>query len=357
VHRQIVTAIARVFGFSGWDFSNEFEIKHELFHQLASLSVDGVGLSERVPGTPTCRLHAEGKILNGRPQKADLLICDPTNRQRFNYEVSHVIELKKSLSPSALQMEMEKFQSYGRSFGGLYVVAPRAAKGLSLPEALDETPVYVLHAENVDSIRGVDFASDVELCLNEAVSIVRSAVDSALELYGTGRDQYHSFYWCNYEHELWRKHSFPSEGDFNAQLYHALRKALSSSVEVRSEVRPSSDSARRIDLVVRDRTNRWVIPIDVKMNWDQFKPAYKDGRPEDPEAVVIMNRLHNLGRLYPAWHAMLVVIQGDWQLPRDIRSTALPLLEGCSYPLELVGYSELRSCIVRQQLGPAVAVS
>src|SRR5882762_7529917 len=129
MHDQIVTAVARAFGFSGWEFSNEFEIKHELFHQLASLSVDGVGLSERVPGTPTCRLHAEGKILNGRPQKADLLICEPTHQQGFNYEVSHVIELKRSLSSSVVQMEMEKFQSYGRHFAGFYVVAPMAAKG------------------------------------------------------------------------------------------------------------------------------------------------------------------------------------------------------------------------------------
>src|SRR2546430_17120030 len=107
-------AVARAFGFCGWPFSNEFEIKHELFHQLARLSVEGVRLSERVPGTPTCRLQAEGKILNGKPQKADLLICDPTHRQKFNYEVSRVIELKQSLSSAALQMEIEKFQSYGR---------------------------------------------------------------------------------------------------------------------------------------------------------------------------------------------------------------------------------------------------
>src|SRR5882762_11499344 len=107
MHDQIVTAVARAFGFSGWRFSNEFEIKHELFHQLASLSVDGVQLAETVPGTPTCRLHAEGKILNGKPQKADLLICDPIHRQEFNYAVSRVIELKQSLSAAALRIEIE----------------------------------------------------------------------------------------------------------------------------------------------------------------------------------------------------------------------------------------------------------
>jgi hypothetical protein len=191
MHEQIVAAVGRVFGFLGWRFSNEFEIKHELFHQLAVLSLDGQQLSEKLPGAPSCRLHAEGKILNGRPQKADLLICDPTRRQEFNHEVSHVIELKQSLSDA----------------------------------------------------------------------------------------------------------------------------------------------------------------------WDQFKPAYKDGKVKDPEATIIMNRLRSLGSAFPAWHAVLVVIQGDWQLPRDIHSRALPLLKSCTYPLELVSYSEVGNRIVRQPLGPSHGTS
>jgi len=106
-----------------------------------------------------------------------------------------------------------------------------------------------------------------------------------------------------------------------------------------------------VDLLVRDRGGRWAIPIDIKMNWDQFKPSFKQGKPEDPEAVIIMNRLQNLGASYPAWYAILVVIQGDWRLPRDIRSRALPLLESCVFPLELVSYSEDRNCVSRRQLG------
>ncbi len=69
MHDTIVAAVSRTFGFKNWPYSNEFEVKHELFYQLSRLAVDGTSLADIVPGSPTCRLHAEGKVLNGKPKK------------------------------------------------------------------------------------------------------------------------------------------------------------------------------------------------------------------------------------------------------------------------------------------------
>jgi hypothetical protein len=353
MHERILTAVAKMLGFSAWGLTTEFEIKYELFHQLAKLDVAGTGLAAAVPGTSSCRLHAEGRILSERPQRADLLLCDPSRRQRFNYEVSEVLELKQRFSERDAKAEIEKFQAYGRSFGGLYLIAPEASATLDLPESLNGTPVHLLHRANVPTVRGDEFTDDRALSLDSAVAIVRAAIDAALELYGRGRQQYHGFYWCNWPHDTGLGFSYPSEGDFNAQLYHALRRRLPASVEIRCEVRPPNDPRRRIDLVISDCSRRWAIPIDVKMNWDQFKPSYKNGVLQPPEAKVIMQRFRDLGASYPAWQAMLIVIQGDWRLPRDIRSQALPLLEDCEYPLELVMYCEEQDRILRRSVSRA----
>jgi hypothetical protein len=353
MHERILTAVAKTFGFSGWNLNTEFEIKYELFHQLAKLDVAGTSLAAAVPGTPSCRLHAEGRVLSDKPQRADLLLCDPSRRNPFNYEVSEVLELKQRFSERDARVEIEKFRAYGRSCGGLYLIAPIASAKLDVPPSINGTPVHLLHRTNVSAVQDDEFSDERALSLESAVETVRQAVDATLELYGRGRVQYHSFFWCNWPYDTGLRHSFPSEGDFNAQLYHALRQRLPASVEIRCEVHPPADTRRRIDLVVSDRSRRWAIPIDVKMNWDQFKPSYKDGVPQVPEAKVIMGRLRDLGDSYPAWHAMLIVIQGHWRLPRDIRAQALPLLEDCEYPLELVMYCELRDRILRRSVGRA----
>lgn len=350
---QLITeAVAQTYGFSGWAFDNEAEFKHELFHRLALHVVDAIPLAQLVPGTPTCRLHSEGKVENGKPQKADLLICDPTRRQRFNYEVEYLLELKQTLSHRALTAELKKLETYTRPHLGRFLIAQR-------PVAFDVTALHssasglhVIHPGNVPPLPSRDFSvSEAGCTFSAAIEIVRGTIEEVLWLYGNGRTQYHSFFWCNYEHELWRMHSFPCEGDFNAHLYHRLRLRLPESAEIRSEVHPPG-KVERVDLVVCDRLGAWCIPIDIKMNWDQFKPKYQERREKTPEAVVIMDRLAGVAARFPYSHPLVVVIQGDWRLPRDIRRTALPALRHCAYPLALVMFQEERNRVAWIDCGP-----
>jgi hypothetical protein len=123
---DVRAALARVYGFELWTFENECEFKHEPFHQLAQQCVAGVPSSEKAPGALTCRLHAEGKIENGNPSKADLLICDPHQRQaRLNYPVDHLIELKRKLTTKELTEELKKFSRYARDCASVYFIAER----------------------------------------------------------------------------------------------------------------------------------------------------------------------------------------------------------------------------------------
>ena len=352
MHDLVVLAVSRTFGFSGWKYANEFEFKHELFHRLASLTANGIGLAQQVPRTPSCRLHAEGKVLNGYARKADLLICDPRRRQSFNYEVEYVIELKRALTARTVAEELEKFRSYGRVYKALYLIAPSPSNARAELDIEDPSSIHLLHPGILAPIQGSDFIGNQVLDLDDALTIVERAIDDTLGLYGRGREQYHSFFWCNYEHETWRKHSFPSEGDFNAHLYHALRQLLPATVEIRSEVHPPGESKLRVDFVICDGEGRWAIPIEVKMNWDQFKPAYRNGSVKTAEASLIIHRLQAIAAAYPLARPVLVVIQGEWQLPRDIRSRALPLLEASEKPLELVMYDEQREMVVRRILCP-----
>ncbi len=87
------------------------------------------------------------------------------------------------------------------------------------------------------------------------------------------------------------------------------------------------------------------------MNWDQFKPKFKDRKQATAEAAVIIERLRGVGVQFLQWRAVLVVIQGAWQLPRDIKSRALPILEDCPYPLYLFCFDEYQNKILHRALG------
>jgi hypothetical protein len=352
MHELILQAVNRTFGFRGWSFANEFEIKHELFHQLALKYWEDVSLASIVTGSSSCRLHAEGKVLNGRPQKADLLICDPSRPQAFNYEVSRIIEIKTLLSDRMLMLEIEKFSGYARAFDGLYLVALSSSRSLSASEYVGKTPLYILTPDTIDITADGTDLNTPPMTLENAIHAVREVIDSTLLMYGEGRDQYQSFFWCNYEHETSRRHSFPCEGDFNAQLYHGLRKLLPSSVEIRSEQHPPHNSKQRIDFVIKDRAGSWAIPLDVKMNWDQFKPAFRNGLLKTAEATTILERLNSLRTVFPAVYPMVIVIQGEWRiLSRDIRSKALPVFEESSHMVELSMFNEVQNKIERKLVG------
>lgn len=128
MHESIRNAVAHAYGFRGWTYSNVAEFKHELFHRLAQVSVDGHRLIDKVPGTPSCRLHCEGKVENGNASKADLLICDPTRRQRFSYAVDYVLEL----TSKAAKQELDKFQGYQNAYKGFFLASEQPT-GVSVP--------------------------------------------------------------------------------------------------------------------------------------------------------------------------------------------------------------------------------
>ena len=351
MHDKIVAAVNQTFGFRQWPYSNEYEVKHELFYQLSRLAVAGTSLADLVSGAPTCRLHAEGKVVNGKPQKADILICDPFKRQNFNYAVTSVIEIKQTLTSRTVALEIEKFRKYETQFDGLYLVAPFGSRNLTIPTEVNGTPVFALRSEINLGATGRPLGTDSELDLSPALAAVELAIRQTLEQYGNGRAQFHSFFWCNYEHETSRGHSFPSEGDFNAQLYRRLREKLPSSVMIRSEVHPTNQPKRRVDFVIADHAGRWAIPVEIKMNWDQFKPKFKDGKQAAAEATVIIERLKGVSMKFRQWRAILVVIQGVWQLKRDIKSSALPILEACPYPLDLFYFDEHQNQVMYRTLG------
>ncbi len=85
IESRLITACENAWQHLGKQVRNESDFKHELYHQLAQLTLGNVELNDMVPDTPSCRLHAETKIEPGsNSAKADLSICDPTQRIEFN---------------------------------------------------------------------------------------------------------------------------------------------------------------------------------------------------------------------------------------------------------------------------------
>lgn len=349
----ILSALETTYAYSGWSFSNESEFKHELFHQLALLKHKGVPLAQTEAGALTPRLHAEGKVQNGNPAKADLLVCDPFVFQGFNYKVDHVIELKVSLTAKALKDEIGKLNSYQRRISGIWLIS---LNPLRIPT--EGIPKEHPAAESLRVIgpTGIGDATpeihrDQEApSLSEVVLIVGRCVDKCLNLYGNGKGQFQSHFWCNFEHELERRHSFPCEGDFNAQLYHCLRINLPASLRIYSEYSPQSLSRRRIDFLIKAPGGEWAIPIEVKMNWDQFKPKYKNRAPIRSEALTILDRFSAVKEEMIRISPILVVIQGEWRRATKMpnKENALRDLETAAFPFELACYDESLNTIVRK---------
>jgi len=189
--------------------------------------------------------------------------------------------------------------------------------------------------------------------MTATVTTVNRCIDKCLSLYGNGKGQYQSYFWCNFEHELERRHSFPCEGDFNAQLYHLLRQELPSSLRIHSEYTPQSLSRRRIDFLVQDPNKEWAIPIEVKMNWDQFKPKYKDRKLIRSEALTILDRFSAVKDEVTRISPILVVIQGEWRRTTKMpnKENALRDLAAAEFPVELVCFDERIDTILRKTYG------
>ena len=179
--------------------------------------------------------------------------------------------------------------------------------------------------------------------------IVQANLDDVLELYGRGRAQYHGFYWCNYEQERRKGQTYPCESDFTCQLYHRLRNVLPEGARILTEFTPAGTN-KRIDLVITDGTT--ALPIEVKMNWDQFEHKKVDGVMREREASTIVSRLSSLQSDFkPVVHRKIVIIQYDLRQQSNRREEALSVFSRSPNPVELVSYSEHDERVVRSTLG------
>ncbi|MXY45775.1 MAG: hypothetical protein F4Y44_02095 [Chloroflexi bacterium] len=163
-----------------------------------------------------------------------------------------------------------------------------------------------------------------------------SRTKATLDLYGKNQgDIRHSFFWRNYEYHEgnW---TFPSEGDFVAQLYHGLRVALGASADIRTEYRPPSAPPReRVDLFVRrgDET----VGVEVKMNYDNICKYKRDDTPKLSRKFSAMSD-DNLNH-----SNFLVVIQGEHAYAKDNKAIALDKLRKTGADFRLLYCNETRN--------------
>ena len=331
-------ALAQTYAYRA-EYDNESDFKHELFHQLHALEINGHRLGDKLHGHKTSILHAEARPKAGLNQKADILICDPTIQQDYNYKSEFVIELKKSLNTKDLNTEIDKFAKYSSSVRKLYIasankpriddasikrtIAERKAPGASV-EVLDRSSIQYTPA------RQTHRRSKAKTSLSERTA---KCIRDTLILYGKNRkDIRHSFFWRNYEYHEgdW---TFPCEGDFVAQLYHKLRVALGASAVIRTEYRPPSAPPReRVDLfVLRDDET---VGTEVKMNYDNICKYKRDDTPKLSRKFSAMSN----GNLNHS--NFLVVIQGEHAYAKDNKRIALEKLHKAGSDFRLLYYAE-----------------
>ena len=322
-------------------FDNESDFKFELFHQLHQMKLNGRSLGVKWPGSPTCAMHAEAKAENGNPSKADILICNPTRPNGFNYMTEVIIELKDTLNVRALRTELEKFATYTvRSIRRLYLI-PANKTTLTDPQKSDILAEYcrssrsltILDRSSVESRRARKARDSGDS--RPLADHVSECVRQTLNLYGKNRKQYHGFFWCNYEHETNKGWTFPVEGDFNAQLYHRLRTNLPAA-EIRTEYRPSSAVRSRVDFFISNSGES--VGLEVKMNWDQFR---FQPRKKKQETDAIMEKFDAMKHDHGSHSNLLVVIQGEDGHKSNNKAEALKRLQG--EDLSLFYYDEIRN--------------
>ena len=236
-------------------FASEAEFKYELFHRLHGIEVGGYKLGAKRPGLQTCMLHVEANAVNGlqgQSRRADLVLCDPTDKDKFNYKVKVAIELKKSLTSTDLHDELEKFRGYKNRVPKLYVISanqPRIDREKAIRVAnvnrSSRTRIDVLDRDSILRKQGRSTIRRAKAkAARRLAERVMGCIKGTLELYGkNSKDPYHSFFWRNYEHEEVKGWTFPCEADFTAQLYHRLRSRIPQ-CEVTPEYQTPSASPR-----------------------------------------------------------------------------------------------------------------
>ncbi len=316
-------AIKEAYQFKKWKFKNEAEFKHELFHILAKKISRNNKLEYKGKTGYTSILHAEARPENGINSKADIIICNPEseNQPLFNYSVEYILELKYKFNKRNFEDEIKKLNRYSRNFKSIYFISATGSRKSIKDDKIEHyTSKNIIVkfppnqiGKNIVNIKSVEFNWE------NIFNIVQKSILKVLNKYGNNKEQFKAYFWCNYEGEVSKGFSYPSEGDFNAFLYNELRLNLPSGIEIRSEFSIKDNKKNyRIDLVVSDVDKTFLIPIEVKMNWDQFK-LETDQRKS--EAYRILKRFELLKNKYRTRKVtpILVVIQGYWRIPTTIK--------------------------------------
>ncbi len=357
-HSKLVNIINeatnQAYKFNLWEYRNEAEFKFELFHILANKKLNGTLLNEKINNTPTSFLHCEAKPQVGLRQLVDLLFCNPegSNHPIFNYNVTDIIELKYNMNKADLKKEIAKLDNYNRKFDSVFLISATGFNFLNKGEILHRVSekVFLKFPDNIGKEMTFENQND-EIDPQTVYNIIIESIIITLLKYGNNRKQYKSFFWCNYEAETNRGHSFPCEGDFNAYLYNEMRLKLPKGVIIRSEfpIKSPDKSNFRTDFVVTDVHNSFMIPIETKMNWDQFKLI-----PQQPisEANKIIKRFELIKRTsnFKFYKPILIVIQGDWRIYTTIKKEeSLKDLQKALIPYLLFWYSENSDRIERYE--------
>ena len=340
-------ALAQTYAYRA-EFATEFDFKHELFHQLHGMEINGYKLGDKLPGYKTSILHAEADPIVGanwvKPRqkpKADILICTPVIEQKYNYKTEIAIELKTSLNSQKLDTEINKFSNYKGTVRKLYIASannPKIDRAFAKRNASERTPSGTsIEVHDRSSIPYTSASqslrrSRAKTALSERVA---KCIKDTLHLYGDDlTDKFHNFFWRNYisQDELTRPWTFPCEGDFVAQLYHRLRVTFGKGAEVNTEYSTPSADTKRVDLFVRrgDET----VGIEVKMN---FRP----NNCSKPAVVkALSQKFDAMSKDNPNHTNLLVVIQGQDGYNGDDKWNALNRLRQTGSKVSLLYYAE-----------------
>ena len=340
-------ALAQTYSYSP-HFKDEYDFKHELFHQLHGMEIGGYRLGEIFPGSKTCMLHAESKPLNGLRGKgayADLLICNPTIQRGYNYKTEFVIELKKSLNLKDINTEIDKFAGYNNAVPKLYIASanePKIDRGFA-KRIVSEMKSHSASIEVFDrssiSYTLAPQSSQRSKAKTPLAERVSKCVKATLDLYGKNRrDIYHSFFWRNYEYHEgdW---TFPCEGDFVAQLYHRLRAEFGQTADIHTEYKILP--RKRVDVFVRRQHE--TVGIEVKINYDNLFRG--------KEISNLSKKFDAMSDDYDKHTNFLVVIQGAHAYRGNHRDDSLRRLRQSGSDLRLFHYDEIGN----KAIGPVSA--
>jgi len=345
MRRLLNNALKNTYCFNSGSFENESDFHLEVYHNLANLEYNGIPLCAKVPETDTCYLHSEGKCENGNAKKADLLICNPYVLQRFNYKVDYIIELKHKLHRNDVESEIKKIESYHKAYKQIYIISGEQTS-LNLGEAKEvvggnSNAIEIIQPNMVVKKPSLNCSDSKRIGLSGTLRTVHRCIRETLELYGNGRQQYHGFFWCNYEDEQTKGQTYPCNTDFICQLYHRLRCCLPPNIVVQK------DHGDIIKLEVISEKDSWCIPITVDMNWDQFRPE----KNKEHKAVVFVDRFLSIRSKYGQSRPITIVIQGSLGHDNDNKPRAMSILRNAKIKFDLMCYDERKSKPMRIPLG------